>query len=212
MPQTKGGSLSPPSRVRVATQSAGATTYQDKDGNLTVLQLIDIHVIWGNRDGEQWRGTLVKDPGVLAILEKIKKKSSSQSAKLYASKLPQLIFLDCRYGICDAVIDAHHADSRYVCNAPIVIPGVDGYKCSKCGWIFRGLPTRTASHAKVRREKKVEQVPLDELPSTQLDLFYGSGEEIAVVSESDVIEVWAVTTESDREEASQQLLELYLDD
>lgn len=212
-----GGRLSPPSsRVKVKTSKAGVSVWSDRDGNQTILELIDIEVAWGVKPGDRWQGVLVKDPGVVALLEKIKTKASPHAAKLYASKLPSLTFLDYRYGACDQVIHGEKG-VKFTCNAPLIYPGQDGYKCSKCGWVQR-LEFALAAKAKAvhkqqqRKEKKIEQVPLTQLPSAQLDLFEKC--EPLPVDEpiEDVVEVWAIATEEDHELASQELLESYQDD
>lgn len=207
-----GGRLSPPSpRVKVKTASAGVSVHTDRDGNQTILKLIDIEVAWGIKPGDRWQGVLVKDPGVVVLLEKIKGRSP-HSAKLYASKLPLLAFLDYRYGACDQVIRGDKS-LKFVCNAPLVAPGLDGYKCSKCGWVqrvnFALAKARSGRKQQRPKEKTIEQVPLAQLPSAQLDLF-AECEPISLDEPvEDAVEVWQISSEEDHELASQELLESY---
>jgi hypothetical protein len=213
MSEAKGGSLSPVvSRVRVSVSKGGVTTYLDRDGIPTILELIDIEIVWGVKLGDRWTGTLVKEPEVLAILEKIKKKTSSQSAKVYAASLPRLSFLDYRYGSCEKMIEVE-PQVRYPCGAAIIYPGLDGYKCFKCGWVLKTDLSAVTSNGKKqqrRKEKQVEQIQPDQLSASQLDLF--RLDDAIRQDPVDAVEVWAVRTDEDTEAANQELMQAYADD
>lgn len=209
----EGGALVPPSKVTVSVAPSGVTTWKDSQGNLTVLEMLDIEIVWGSKPSDRLNIRLPKEPEVTSILAKLKKKAPSiLSAKAYAHKLSELTFLDYRYGACEKMLTGEEKGTRYPCNAAIVIPGLDGYKCSKCGYVFRAdflsLVT-TQAGKKRRKEKKVEQVPLDQLPASQLDLFQGE----AIVEQPPLeVEVWQRPSDEDHEQAHLELLEQYIDD
>lgn len=131
--------INAPSRVSVEVNSAGSLSCGG-DPALT-LEMIHIEIRWGvNKASDRWSGDLVKDPVILSLLDKIKGKASPHAAKIYAAKLPDFYYLDHRFGSCEALLtpDNGKRSDRYLCNAPIIFPGLDGYKCSRCGWVHRG--------------------------------------------------------------------------
>lgn len=196
------------SRVAVTISKAGHSAWIDRDGNTTALELINIEVVWGAKPSDKWQGQLVRDPDVLRVLDKIKK-SSVLGAKTYAAKLDRLNFLDYRFGACQQTFTTE-GGKKYPCNAPLIYPGLDGWKCSRCGWIHKTDLTAIATQTRkaTRKPKRIEQVPLPELPSSQLQLF----EEVAPIKVEVEAAVWATPTEEDLEAASLELIEQYADD
>jgi len=197
------------SRVAVNVSKAGYTTWVDKCSNTTILELVDIEIVWGVKPADRWQGQLVKDPDVLRILDKIKR-SSTLGAKSYAAKLDKLSFLDYRFGACQQLLTTEDG-KKHPCNAPIAIPGLDGWKCCRCNWVHKTDLTAitTQTRKATRKPRKIEQVPLPELPSSQLALFE---ETTPTPVEAEVAAVWSLPTEEDQEAASLELIEQYADD
>ncbi|NEP13734.1 MAG: hypothetical protein F6K14_26740 [Symploca sp. SIO2C1] len=93
------------------------------------VDLLDITVSWGVRPEDQWHGYRVGVERIENLLAQIRKSKSVLTTKTLVGKLQELDYLDYRYGVCQQSLD------EGICQEAIIIPGSDGHKCPKCGWV-----------------------------------------------------------------------------
>lgn len=168
---------------RIATiqmRDAGSTEF-DVKGKTKTFKLIDVSIVWGDRDCDRYQDTFVAHKEVMTAIKAIRD-ATPGNTKGWSDVLFNLRmchYLDYRYGVC-------YLDK---CDSPILIPGLDASKCPKHGYVAPPLKSsadRFTVTQTSKRKKKGEEAP--PIPMEALPLFVGEEEVIASMQPEKVLQ------------------------
>ena len=180
MPETRENDMKYHRIATIQMEDAGSTEF-DVKGKKRGFKLIDVLIVWGDKEGDRYEDTFVAHKEVMTAIKAIRD-ATPGNTKEWSDVLFNLRmchYLDYRYGVC-------YLDK---CDRPIRTPGLDASICPVCGYVsppLKASADRFVVTQTKKRKKKGEEAP--PIPMEALPLFVGEEEALAAVQPERVLQ------------------------